>query len=128
MKFLKKYESFSDDTIQTLKDICLELEDIGFTVRINDSPCDDGLYDSYVSLYITDFSKGYLSPFTSKDVIETIERIQNFLPDKEIKIYTHRRNHSSQFEELKVYGGGLMDLEDNYLDYRMYWVSLKIEK
>ena len=29
MKFIKTYESFSDDTIQTIKDICLDLEQFG---------------------------------------------------------------------------------------------------
>lgn len=134
MRYLKKYENYSTSLLEDIRDICIELEDKGFTVKVSreelpkwnlkntEVELEDDIY-----VNIVDNRKVYLSPFSWKDVIEALQRIEMLVGKENLRIFTHREHHNNQEEELKIYGGGLMDLEDNYLDYKIYWIKLIVE-
>lgn len=132
MKFVKTFEKFKSSFKEEIEDICLDLKDIGLDVSVDqliqgENPFSET--NQVILIEIKNFGKGYLSSFGEKDVIETLQRIENFckLNSLKMNIFTHKENHSNQEEELKIYGGGLMDLDNNYLDYKMYWLEVVCE-
>lgn len=141
MKNVKNFFSFINESvlIEDLEDICLELKDLGYTVEVRERIVDTSLKPemssstkeiglSNILIHITDFNRGYLSHIHIDHIVPIIQRVYEYLSEWNIQIITHRKNHSSQEEELKLHGGRLMDLENNPLDYRIYWISLFAKK
>lgn len=82
--FLQGNESLPKDIEQDLKDICLELRDIGFNTYIY-------YHNNQHILQIT-----YKKPntegdfrFEYKEVEEVVERIKDYMSSKEYRVYVH---------------------------------------
>jgi len=73
MKYIKSYKLYEsmDDTLNTLREICFELSDIGYIIEINE-----------YSLLIF-----HSEPFKYKVVGDVVERIKNYLGDKFLVTY-----------------------------------------
>lgn len=95
MRYIKLFEAWSDntdnDTISTLKDICLELEDKGFVIEF------DYHYNKNTMLHtgiiiiarpqadVTDedgIKYDWLNTFNLNEVMEVIDRIKDYLGDR----------------------------------------------
>lgn len=80
MKYIKLYETFNKKEIdQTLKEICLELEDDGYEISISSPP-------SFISHHIVNsikISKGCGFPFS--DIKEYLLRMKEYLGDNYIQ-------------------------------------------
>lgn len=79
--------------VQEIRDICLELNDIGFRTDINEIP--QIKREIMIRVTIDDFRKGYRSPFDIKDIKETLERIKDFMTEKEyqVEIFVSHKNN-----------------------------------
>ena len=119
-------ESYMWDTYSVLKDICLDLEDEGFKCTIVNSAPGNLFANSdskdtknriisklYISKPVSSdgtTSGNYTafrsrSSFLAKDIKEVLDRINNFLGDKIIGIYSNVNTHS--YEWYKVIHGGI---------------------
>jgi hypothetical protein len=77
MKYLKIFENFYEDEVKsTLKDLCLDLTDEGFLIRIS-SFIPRGNPFPYLSLY-----KKVFDYFTFSEVIDVVLNIKDYLGDK----------------------------------------------
>jgi len=86
MRYIKTYnESNSNEMVDTIKDICIELEDDGFSVEIKKSH-DSGT----TSLFIRRYSKGAINrigqsntlSFTFDEVGDVVKRIADYVGNK----------------------------------------------
>jgi hypothetical protein len=92
MKWLKTYEShhkLSDDIIQNLKDICLELTDQGFGIAINSdlpkSLLSSPPFSNKINLTILKSSSNGNKEFLYKEISEVVERISDFMDSRGYK-------------------------------------------
>ncbi len=105
MKYIKKFESFGGkhkldtDTSLVVNDICIELEDKGFTIEFR-FYYDNRLELNKGVLYISKLNDiEYELPIDFDDVKETIDRIKEYLGDKWITMDKIFSNSDSEDEE-----------------------------
>ncbi len=128
MKHLKKYnESNSSDIVQNIKDILIELNDIGFKSKVEHSSnkfipsCINVTIYKY-DLFNSEFGEGGYMRYQISDVIDTIFRLNSYLTDLKYKpssIYVifQGKSHSYTLDEL----------EDD-LDSDVNYISLEFSK
>ncbi len=132
MKNLKTYKVFFElfneffdttDFKSDLRDICVELEDIGLRVEVS------GENDN-ILIYIKDFSKGYLSPLNIKSIEDTIYRILDFATQQSYitNMITHAKHHSQRTIEVKFKEGVLLDKDNKLIDYKPHWLEIIFRK
>ena len=86
---IKTFESFNDDTVQTVKDICLELEDEGYSVNHVTTKEEAGLLMlSFNFNSVTIRKRGTeggvirFYTFDYSDVSEVVDRLKEYLGSK----------------------------------------------
>lgn len=116
MEHLKAYESFINgikqtETILTLKDICLELEDEGFSIHFNKA--------SYrIRLSICKYDESSLVDFYWKEVDDVVNRIINYLSDRLVGM-TYLKSGGGNFKRIdpKRNPQPTMDLYDLVIEF-----------
>jgi len=113
--------------VQEIRDICLELNDIGFRTKANEIPSFKR-GEIKIKVTIDDFRKGYRSPFNIYDIKETLERIQDFMTDKgySVEIYIPEKSHNNRMDKIRFYKGWIMDDEMNPIDYKISFCEMFI--
>jgi len=83
MKYLKYFEGHSDDLLQDVRDICLELDDIGFRVIMYK----DNQVDDIIKVSIAKYSEdnGFIS-FNISEVSDVVDRVKMYLGNRFIGI------------------------------------------
>ena len=110
--------------VQEIRDICLELNDIGFRTKANEIP---SFRRDKIKIKVTidDFRKGYRSPFNINDIKETLERIKDFMTDKgySVEIYI-------PMQRVRFFNGNIIrfgDADDgSQIDYPITWCEMLI--
>lgn len=119
--------------VQEIRDICLELNDIGFRTKADEIP-QFKRGEIKIKVTIDDFRKGYRSPFNINDIKETLERIQDFMTDKgySVEIYIPEKSHNNRMQRVRFFNGNIIRLEDadndSQIDYSITWCEIFIEK
>lgn len=85
MKYLKKFNENLQDDVDTVMDICIDLQDQGFIV----TPPHEGGFPSK-SIIIQKKNTVGMTVFRYKEVEETVDRIKEFLGDKLSSIYFNK--------------------------------------
>lgn len=81
MKYLKTYESLdNEETTKTLREICLELEDIGYTIFIVDNS-----YMHSIDISRQVIGEIYKRSIKFSDIKEYLLRMKDYLGDKYIR-------------------------------------------
>lgn len=93
MKHLKTFESNNrlseEEMILDIKDICLELQDEGFTINTGNSSYNRSPY-IYLCIYKSDGDRTYSKKFIfTHEISEIIERIKDYVSDKGLEIEIH---------------------------------------
>lgn len=111
MKYIKLFEN-NDEMIQTLKDICLDLEDEGFVIVYNKTDgfntshsMDRRSYEMVKNIkyrMINYISKLNERCFSSSEVKDTIDRIENYLGDKFYYVITNNGSKWRDFKSVSV--------------------------
>lgn len=100
MKYIKTFESLLDDK-DNIRDMCLELEDVGFTIYINHIKTVE-LFSSKISyLTIKKLHNDHVGMFYYDEVKEVAERIKEYLGDKFLNVST--TNAGDATYEVKLY-------------------------
>jgi len=115
LKYKKVFESILPEltTIEDIKDICLELEDVGLR--------------SYIGVNRKSLSKARLTPryeieivntgsyFYYKDVKEVVERLRHYLGDRLRKIEVYGNNWAWEDISSKDYLGSIYSLKIEFV-------------
>ena len=90
-----------ESEVQEIRDICLELNDIGFRTDINEIP--QIKKEIKIRVTIDDFRKGYRSPFDIQDIKETLERIQDFMTERgyQVEIFIPQKHHTTRMDKIR---------------------------
>lgn len=116
--------------VQEIRDICLELNDIGFRTKSDEIAKKKNLI--LIKVTIDDFRKGYRSPFNINDIKETLERIQDFMTDKGyiVGIYIPEKSHNNRMQRVRFFNGNIIrfgDADDgSQIDYPITWCEMLI--
>ncbi len=91
MKYVKSYKLYEsvDDTFDTIKEICFELTDIGYVVKIEKSTPEH----EFPNEYRLSIKHSTLWIFDYKDLIEIVDRIKIFLGKKYLITYVEDENY-----------------------------------
>lgn len=117
--------------VQEIRDICLELNDIGFRTKADEIPSFKR-GEIKIKVTIDDFRKGYRSPFNIYDIKETLERIQDFMTDKgySVEIYIPEKSHNNRMQRVRFFNGNIIRFEDadddSQIDYSITWCEILI--
>jgi hypothetical protein len=102
--------------VQEIRDICLELSDIGFRVRVNELP-QFKKGEIKIKVEIDDFRKGYRTPFNINDIKETLERVKDFITERGYIVDVYIPEKRIRFEDSD---------DDKSIDYLITWCEIYI--
>lgn len=137
MKHIKAYKLFEstevDNLKEDIKDIFLELEDIGFTVNLSNRPLLRGL-----DLEIMNKSGALRKEFSLKEILDSIITLTSYLNDTDYYIQdVTAKGISDMGRELEKYIGFILNLDPNIdvqenndkrFNTSLTYVELKIRK
>ncbi len=97
MKYIKQFESFEGESVDdTVKDICLELIDLGYEVNYNESPSkkkrgDKGGFEIIIRKQSITYDRGESDKKVTEikiegELKEVIERLRDYLGDNLVKM------------------------------------------
>jgi hypothetical protein len=80
--------------VQEIRDICLELNDIGFTTDVSEIP--QFKKEIKIKVTIEDLRNGHRTLFDIQDIKETLERIQDFIIERgyEVGIFIEKKHRN----------------------------------
>jgi hypothetical protein len=116
-------ETLSPDEISDIKDICLELEDKGYSIQFNTTPTTNGYYIVMIEK-ITEYP--YNDGFVYNDVEEVVDRLQDYIGMKimEISVLVDPKKETGYVQVIKW-----IDLIDYKIDQKKHYSSqIRYEK
>ena len=139
MKHIKTYKIFEstevDNLKEDIKDIFLELEDIGFTVNLSNSTT---RFPFGLDLEIMNKSGALRKEFSLKEILDSIITLTSYLNDTDYYIQdVTAKGISDMGRELEKYIGFILDLDPNIdvqenndkrFNTSLTYVELKIRK
>lgn len=139
MRHLKTYKIFEstevDNLKEDIKDIFLELEDIGFTVNLSNSTT---RFPFGLDLEIMNKSGALRKEFSLKEILDSIITLTSYLNDTDYYIQdVTAKGISDMGRELEKYIGFILDLDPNIdvqenndkrFNTSLTYVELKIRK
>lgn len=139
MKHIKNYKIFEstevDNLKEDIKDIFLELEDIGFTVNLSNSTT---RFPFGLDLEIMNKSGALRKEFSLKEILDSIITLTSYLNDTDYYIQdVTAKGISDMGRELEKYIGFILDLDPNIdvqenndkrFNTSLTYVELKIRK
>lgn len=128
----KVEESLTDEEpeVQEIREICLELNDIGFRVQVDEIP-QFKRGEIKIKVTIDDFRNGYRSLFNINDIQETLQRIQDFMTESgyDVEIFIPKKIHNNQMIKIRfINGQASIDNDYGYekVDYKITWCEMWI--
>ena len=139
MKHLKRFIDIIKEGLQSeepevevLRDIGLEIEDIGFRVSVDEIPQFRG-GESKIKVRIDQF-RGYLHTFDIKEIKNVLLRIQDYMTDcgYRVEIYVPEKFHSNRCQRIRIFNDNIIEYEDadydSPIDYPVTWCEVLISK
>lgn len=133
-KYLQYKEGLQSEEpeVETLRDICLEIEDIGFRVIVDEIPQFRG-GEVKIKVSIDQF-RGYRRPFDIEKIKDVLLRIQDYMTDcgYRVEIYIPAKSHNNRYQRIRIFNDNIIEYEDSDydkpIDYTVTWCEILITK
>lgn len=117
--------------VQEIRDILLELEDIGFSTKVTELP-QFRRGSIKVKADIRDRRKGYQSLFRIEYISEPLMRIKDYLNSRGwiVEIYIPKEHHNNQMEKIRFINDVAYVVSDynKKVDWSITWCEVLMEK